>query len=750
MNLKDILKRWKPISVFMRVDKLKQESLDWTNEVTQRGGVYSSSIVPKDLRNTKGRSILTRSGKLVAGVTLFRDWNKGEDAGINPLIMAMIFGAMISYNVFHTIFSSNDPTSFIQIGFTAFIFLVAYLLTMSPTFFDILIIGAMFAATFGAMTLGAHTLLGSILSYAAPAMFIFGSNKLRDNRRAKLLRFQASEHMDTMGEAHIENNETGNPLVVQINKALKDRTAFIQLGTATGTFQKNGDMNAPEPGTEFGLTIDDLSRGALILGKSGTGKSFTLRHILKGVVDGFQVQGKKIGMFITCGKGELAHEVAPFLDVIINPETVKNLNIIENLSPENYTKIIADENGANKVTGDNKIFVDSAFEGTYYGSVVHELLKDIRDQIPGYKYNLTYRRLVSRKCFELGNIDSNGNLVSHPLIDALKAHPEFGTNIQINDAIDFITSNQNETVQKMLQGINKQMDSWISGIFQSKGLRAWADCETSDFDLNQVAYGLKVGVALSPEQYGKAGTIITQLLKAKMRNVFAKRSYSWREDDPKATSIINMSDEVQDLINDTDLDNILKDRSRGVINIFATQGLTNLDERLGSPERTNKLLLGMSTIGSFMTDDKRTTDFLQHLAGHVRFVTSTIDTGAAIDFKHTNQVFLRSPEFDSNHPEAAYMKRSGGQSIIHSANEVLGVKYTGGFGGKFVRKTHAEFNSFATYNADANNPIRPLLSDIDFKHLEVPQHAFFRVMRAGMPRADIIKVKGISAAELRK
>jgi hypothetical protein len=743
-----ILSKWKPISAFMRVGKIKEQALDWTNEVTQRGGIYSSPIVPKDLRNTHGRSILTRSGKLVAGVTLFRDWNKGEDAGVNPLILALIFAAMISYNVFHSVFSSAGPGGFMDIGLGAFIFVVIYLLTMSPTFFDIILIGGMLTAIFGVMTIAGNSLLGSILTYSTPAIVLWTMNKLKDNRRAKLLRFQASLHMDTLSEAYVEHNETENPQVAQINNAIKDTSPMITLGISTGVTRKNGALNAPEPGTEVAVSVDDLAKHLFIFGKSGSGKSWSARWIAYQNYIAAKKLGKKLGMLVLDGKGDLGWELEPMLDTVIHPTTVKHLNVIEGVNASKWRKIIEDMNGSGKVQGDNKIFSVLAGDLIYQTAIVHEAF--IKMNVEGIKFNLSTRYNLMSKLIEKGQFDKDGQFVSHPVIEILTQYENYENNLSLNDAVNFIIANQSEDRQKLTQSVLAQAQSWLSGFFQNVEMREWAESETSDFDIAQIAFGLRVGVALAPEKFGVAGTIVTQILKARIFNIVANRESNWQDRNPNETPIMLIIDECQDLVNDDDVDNAPKARSRGLIMFYLTQSITHLHEKFGVKDKSYKLLLSFSSVCEFLTDDEETDNYMKRLFGFVRYVSSMIATGAAIDFKHTNAVFLRSPEFDSKHPEAANIKRSGGQSIIHSANEVLGVKYQGGIGARFVRKTDAEFNEFAMYSTDENNPVRPLLAEDDLNRLKVPQHALVRVMRAGMPRADITKMKGISTKELAK
>jgi hypothetical protein len=72
----------------------------------------------------------------------------------------------------------------------------------------------------------------------------------------------------------------------QCQKALKDKSPFVNMGTSMGVLTNQMDGYAPDAGLPFGLTLDDLSTHMLILGPTGSGKtSGTLRPLIKAIFD---------------------------------------------------------------------------------------------------------------------------------------------------------------------------------------------------------------------------------------------------------------------------------------------------------------------------------------------------------------------------------------------------------------------------------------------------------------------------------
>lgn len=114
-------------------------------------------------------------------------------------------------------------------------------------------------------------------------------------------------------------------LEAQIKQAIIDdeKAPAIPLAVSTGEFQKRGSFESPDRGTVMMMNLMDFFQHMFIMGKPGTGKSMFLRQIIKQFDIACRKMGKKIGMLLMDGKGELAGECRKILDLIIHPERLR-------------------------------------------------------------------------------------------------------------------------------------------------------------------------------------------------------------------------------------------------------------------------------------------------------------------------------------------------------------------------------------------------------------------------------------------
>lgn len=753
-----IIKQWKGLVAFLNVKGMQQEALEWTNEITQRGGIYSSPLVPADLRNSKNRTILSKSGKKIAGLCLPKDWNGGSDPGITQLYIAIVFSLMILLNVLG-ITSMGNPfgsmgllTVFSVVGGVLLtglsIMLVAkYLFLISmKTFLKPLGVFTAIALAYVAINLNIDSWLFTTFLYIVPAFIIFGLSYREDMKRALELRKQVSAHGGTLNEKFISGDNLSNPLVSQIHNALKDPTEYIESGTALGNFQEQGDINAPEAGNTVGFTLQDLFTHLFVFGKSGGGKSRYLRYLAYKLFYLEKMTGRKMGYFILDGKGELAHELQATLDLIIAPEYVKNLMIFGDLRPEQIVEVVLNANGSNQSAGNNEIFRTGGAELLYYSLLTRQKLLEMKamtdksadfyDAISSVSASTNYIIKLGKYLTQVGTMENDS--FTHPVISMLSYHPNINSDKGISKILDYIMMNQNEDIQETIQSYFANFISWLSPLTQNEALYDWADSETSDIDILKVLEGAKYGVSLPPEKYGNAGRIITQLLKARLNNALAQRKANWRID-KNQTQVMLIIDECQDIISDDDVDQSQKGRSRGVSYIFATQHLTNLINKLGSKEKAHALLLSFSNYVMLETDNEDTDNFMSEVIGKIKVVTSSTPQGNPIDFATTSNNFMRSPEFDASHPEAHAMKFAGDLD----ATEIMYDKKNN------IRGSELEkYRGLSEYMTDPNNPVKALYTEANKKSLERPGLALVRFKRALFPRADIVRIHGISTEEL--
>ncbi|SDK23235.1 TraM recognition site of TraD and TraG [Methylophilus rhizosphaerae] len=751
-----IIKQWKGLVVFLNVKGMQKEALEWTNEITQRGGIYSSSIVPADLRNTKNRTILSKSGKKIAGLCLPKDWNGGSDPGISQLYIAIVFSLMILLNVLGITGLGNIASSFnffmiasvigSIVGTFLTVMLVAKFLFMvnMKTFLKPMGIFLSIALAYIAINLNIDSWIFTTFLYIVPAFIIFASSYREDMKRALELRKQVGAHGGTLNEKFVNSEKLSNPLVNQISNALKDSTPYIESGTALGNFQDQGDINAPESGNTIGFTLQDLYTHLFVFGKSGGGKSRYLRYLAYKLYAIERMSGKKMGYLVLDGKGDLAYELEATLDAIIAPHLVKNLMIFGDLRPEQIVEVILNASGSNQNAGANEIFRLGGAELLYYSLLTRQKLlemksldnqsEDFMKATSSISGSTNYIIKLGKMLTEVGTfIDGK---FSHPIVSILEFHPNLFSDKGITKILDYITLNQNKENQETIQSFFANFMSWLSPLTQNESLYDWADSETSDIDILDILKGAKYGVSLPPEKYGNAGRIITQLLKARLSNALAQRKADWRNDKTQ-TQVMLIIDECQDIISDDDVDQSQKGRSRGVSYIFATQHLTNLINKLGSKEKAHALLLSFSNYVMLETDNEDTDNFMSEVIGKIKVVTSSAPQGNPIDFATTSNNFMRSPEFDASHPEAHAMKFAGDLD----ATKLI-----------YDRKNSSDeldkYRGLSEYMTDPNNPVRALYTEANKKSLERPGLALVRFKRALFPRSDIVKIHGISTEEL--
>lgn len=104
----------------------------------------------------------------------------------------------------------------------------------------------------------------------------------------------------------------------QFLQARKDKSPLIKLGDGTGSMLFRGALNGYLPGQDVSLSMDDAHQNILVLGGTGSGKTYsTLIPIISQTLDNIKAgatldaNGKKItqAVFSTCGKGVLWQDV---------------------------------------------------------------------------------------------------------------------------------------------------------------------------------------------------------------------------------------------------------------------------------------------------------------------------------------------------------------------------------------------------------------------------------------------------------
>lgn len=706
------------------IENMHRQSFEWVDEITSPNMIFSNPLVPYDLRKTQTRTILSRSGKRISGLTLVKDWSTGHDIGIKKIALSVAAASAVG----------------------------AGALTVSPI-------------------LAAASLI-------IPTASLFSMSYSNNKSRAKALLEQSLRHSDTLGF----NQALYSVIEKQIVQAIKDdaTTPFLPLATATGEFARRGSMTSPDKGTVIGLNLKNLARHMIVFGKPGVGKSFFLRAVIKRVFDACSKRGKPVGMVLMDGKGELGFECKKILDLFIHPDFVESFCLVDGVDATKWQTIFKAINNV-KDDSNNAEFKQTALEIIYNSALAHEYLRDIfainPNLVPDFKWSYMYRYNLMEFMLDRGTeqtvadgVEIGADGKPHPktkvvyemgagekLAQLLELHPNYETDPRIKQLIVSIHSNMNEDNAEFVIKCLKTAQTYMQAVLQQKDVIKWADCETTSVDILDCLKGKKIAVAMPPERFGVAGTLVTQLVKAKVRNAIANRENNWKLD-PQQAELLFVQDEFQDLFNADDENNIPKDRSRGCYNIVATQSISAIYAKLSNKNSADAFFVQFKNVVGMLTKDEASDKYLQNLCGTVKQIKSIHKSADPINFRDTALQAIDNIANDPTHPDSKYLganepdyyyspsgantnasidrqstyNRSTVFSVLGFIPRMLGLK---------ANSKH--MTAISHYAYDDKQQYMKLLGDDTLDMLNLPRHAVCIFDRGDYPIIDICTLDGV-------
>ena len=754
------LSKISPFGAGIDHEEIQYKSYEWVDEIKSPGAIFTGPLTPADLRKSQNRTIRSKSGMLISGITTAQDWTFGAEAGIKTIPLSLMLAGVITTATLSTDMSAPMVAGLIGLGIYRIV----------GANFGELFVGGLLAAgaAFASQHLGGSSSVLGAATFLLPAAVIYLNNYLFKKDRTEQQLKQSRHHTSVLGD----NDAMLKRLERQITQAIQDdrKAPFLPIAKATGLFQKRGSLESPDAGTIIGLNLMDLAQHFFAMGKPGTGKSFTLRQIIKQTYTATQKMGKQIGMLLMDGKGELAFECKPILDLIIHPKFVEQLCLVDGVGATKWQMIVQTINNV-KIDGPNAEFTRAALELVYNTALAHTLLKDIvADDAEfgrslGFKWNYTFRYNLMSMLLEAGRevevkgktewVQGKGEIIAQ----ILTYHPNYETDPRIKQLVFSIESELSPERQEFAMKYLKTAQGYMQIVMQEESIIKWADCETSSVDVLEVLKGKKIGVALPPERFGLAGSLVTQLIKATVRNGIANRENDWRNDATN-TELLFVQDEFQDLFAEfDDLNNIPKDRSRGCYNVIATQTVSAIYSKISNPATADYLFANFASFVSLKTTDKRADELMQAQCGTVKMIKTVTPAGRPIAFRETAQDLVSRAEFDPTHPDAAMFKRFRADVLFQEHEELkkgsplmTNVASAAGSLFKFIFSipmslftntvsSHVHF--YSTYTKDEKQEYAKLMGDDMFNELENPQHAICVFKRGGMWVKDIAVMLGV-------
>lgn len=608
--------------------------------------------------------------------------------------------------------------------------------------------GATFNVDMGFLATAASvTLLLTLLMGVAGVFWLQGAgNRSRINRRLRNIEALTEKSVDQLAVqagvtgALVQDDEARE---AQIRNAKADTTPFFRLGESSGFLRQRYDNFAPATaGLPFGLTFNDLSTHLIVLGGTGSGKtSGTIRPLVKQWLD-----NDKGGMLVLDGKGMLPAEISSEGYRLITP-TTETINPIEGLSPDDVAETLANLAGENEGNGNGDPYWTNA-AAKLVRSAAH-VAKVLADHATG-TYNLaTVYELISSQDAQ----EKARGTITDDILDQLPGASARGVRYAL---VEF--PRLPEKQRGSIEGI---AGLWLSQITDNEKLANWADSDTG-YEIEAVTSGTRVGVLLPESTYGKAGVLVSGLLKKRVYEAIKRRGDTWSQVEGQ-TPVLVVIDEVQEMLTDDEVNMLPIARSLGLYAAFSTQNVDGILNKLGD-HAGYQLLGNLRSLVAYQTQTEKTVAYISERLGSShrpaiqqapRYedlsarLKKTAQTGAAADAAGRFQqgvgasirtAGLRTADLAGDvlnfvlHPETRY-------HITESASE--GTEFFKEAIANNMALSNAEnFDSWGQYDQTLSLT-RNVEADEVNEALSVPNTAFAQVIRGRVVRRDLIQTTPI-------
>lgn len=782
-------KSWTGLAAFIPMDEIQSKAWQETNAVSQRHDVPHGKNTMPDLDDKEGRFDLTPEGYRVAGRLKLDDMLKGSYSLMAPLALGLapiVFGLLMMLSQGNTILAA-------VLGIVYFVATIRLVGGGFAFFLAFLGIGGYMLNNF-ATGLGAESvatavvqiLMAAVVAFL-PALFWRHEHK----RRARELMIQGiSANAATVGklnQTHVAARRK------QAAAARNDKTPFIKLGTATGQGSINGDNFSPDAGMPFGLTVKDGGLHMLVLGKSGSGKSAAImgpvarEYLLYSDVSTIQLGKKtelansvnaeierlrpKMGALILDNKGSLPSDLSGIRAdyTVLEPE-FSDVNPLEGLDPEQRFKAFAAV-AAEKAEGNkNAYFINNALE--YCAKAFHfhyhlsryeklciaennELYKKFHEKytaeqiadmdpmvIPpvmqerSYLDNITtYDEIVDMMSYDPDEGEEL-NLMGQLAQRMLEEYPPAQSGL-MKQACNYIIKRLPAMKPEERQTTLSSVRSWLSTLTSNSLVLRWLDCEHG-IDISSVCKGAAYGLNAPDHKYGRAGVVVSNMLKERVYSVIRNRPDMkyWTVADGW-TQVLLAIDECQESISESEDLMFAVARSKGLIGLFAAQTVTTLIKKMG--EESCRAFLANITNQVCFKSNKQTYEHMMNLIGEVEKVQYSSNI-RAIDYNGKVAQVLTGPEYDPNHPQAR-MLRGLGRGIWARARGAFNHIITGDF------ENSALINPFSSVKV----VYEPLFSPAEISSmLKEPFVALVQVERGGVERRDFVRtnIRDVKTGEI--
>ncbi|MBY5819843.1 TraM recognition domain-containing protein [Rhizobium leguminosarum] len=436
-----------------------------------------------------------------------------------------------------------------------------------------------------------------------------------------------------------------------VSDRMKDEPVF-PIGEARGLMELRNVRCAPRRGSWVSIDGESIRRHMIAFGDTGTGKTrrFLMPMFRRVVIEGKWKEGRKIGAYVTDGKGVLAEELLPVckpreedVRVIGIGEDHYGVDLLGGMTPEQIRETVrkvitqlTSEGAASQV-----IWTEMPTQILYHAARIglaletnDEAKQDFIDVVEARPYSLYgMYQLAAQEDFLKAAIKT---------IHALDADKTLGR-----------TERQEQILKQAVKSCSWMDRSFIRAPKDTKGsYRASIESVLSDTEdggigvahrffsgiyegkITDVDHALNGGIIMVALGAGGAGGSSGHLVSIWLKNRLMSKAIERQQRDPQAAkdnSCCLLADEVQlllttgkskDATHDGNFWNIA--RSTGVFMMCATQNFSSLVKAVGS-ETATVFVNNMSSVVLFKTKDKATIDYYEQKLGKTNYALSTLN-----------------------------------------------------------------------------------------------------------------------------
>jgi len=423
--------------------------------------------------------------------------------------------------------------------------------------------------------------------------------------------------------------------IKQIERAMTDDSAFIDLGAATGLLRKQGDNYAPDRNMPMGLTLSDLLTHFLILGGTGSGKTSSMFRplLLKWST------ARAGGMLVLDGKGQLAAEMADLPNYeLISPETTQ-LSLVQGLTPEDITEAIVTTQA-----GDEEKDPTWRQQGEKLLRMAGIMLEGAIERNPVADPDV---------CWSLYNIERavNSERYRAKLAGIIAASKAPLTPV-LRLAGAYFNGSYADMPMKFKASVVETVNAWIAPITGHRELFHWVEA-SEGVEIEKALNGRCFGLALPAFRYGSAGVAITALVKLRLYRAAQRRGDNWQGKEGQ-TSCLLAIDEAQEVLSQQDLDVAPIARSLGIAITIGTQSVEQVYDKFGNENSGNALL---AQFRSFVCFDSSagTLEYVKNRLGDAYLMMPQYQAYTP-DYAASLEQFSSSPMFDPHNPQRNYFR----------------------------------------------------------------------------------------------